>query len=333
VHTKIIAEIGVNHNKDILIAKKLIDVAVDCGADIVKFQTALPEEDLTAYADLADYQKESNTRNESQLEMAKKIHFDFEVFHELKDYSEKKQIEFLTTSFGPKGTKFISTLGLKRYKIPSGEATNLPYLRIIASFKKPVLLSTGMCNLGEIEAAIDTLISHGLSIDEITVLHCNTEYPTPMKDANLKAIQTIKNAFNVGVGYSDHTPGIEAAIAAVALGATVIEKHITLDKTLAGPDHMASSEPDEFSAMVKAIRNIEVALGSGIKRPSISELKNIAIVRKSIIATKKISKGDLLSEDNLGVKRPGSGLSPNLWDLVIGKIAAQDFLPDEQITL
>ena len=314
-------------------AKELIDVAVDCGADIVKFQTALPEEDLTAYANLANYQKAANTNNETQLEMAKKIHFDFEVFTELKEYSEKKHIEFLTTSFGFKGTDFISTLGLKRYKIPSGEATNLPYLRKIASFKKPVLLSTGMCTLGEVENALNVLIGGGLLMDEITVLHCNTEYPTPMKDANLRAIVTIRNAFNIKVGYSDHTVGIEAAIAAVSLGAHVIEKHITLDKMLPGPDHIASSEPEEFEAMVASIRRIEVALGDGIKKPSASELKNIDIVRKSIVATKQINTGELFGEHNLGIKRPGNGLSPIFWDLIINKEATRNFLVDEQIVL
>jgi N,N'-diacetyllegionaminate synthase len=333
MHTTIIAEVGVNHNKDMVMAKDLIDVAVDCGADIVKFQTGFPEEDLTVYADLADYQKNGNVNNETQLQMAKRIHFEFDAFYELKEYAESRKIEFLTTSFGFKGTDFISTLGLRRYKIPSGEATNLPYLRKIASYKKPVLLSTGMCTLGEIEFAIDTLTSEGLALDEIVVLHCNTEYPTPIKDANLNAIRTIADAFKVKVGYSDHTEGIEAAIAAVVLGAEVIEKHITLDKSLPGPDHMASSEPHEFLLMVEGIRRIEVALGSGIKKPSYSELKNISIVRKSIVASRPIKAGEIFGVENLAVKRPGTGISPIYWDLVIGKKSPCDFLLDEQITL
>jgi N,N'-diacetyllegionaminate synthase len=333
MYTTIIAEIGVNHNKDMVMAKKLIDAAVDCGADIVKFQTGFPEEDLTIYADLAEYQKDKNINNETQLQMAKRIHFEFDAFYELKEYAEKRKIEFLTTSFGFKGTDFIATLGLKRYKIPSGEATNLPYLRKIASYKKPVILSTGMCNLGEIEFAIDTLTSQGLVLDQIIVLHCNTEYPTPIGDANLNAITTIANAFKVRVGYSDHTVGIEAAIAAVVLGAEVIEKHITLDKALPGPDHAASSEPHEFAAMVKSIRRVETALGNGVKKPSNSELKNINIVRKSIVASRPIKAGEIFRPENLAVKRPGTGMSPIYWDYVVGKKSPRDFLLDEQITL
>lgn len=331
--TFIIAEAGVNHNADLNLAYKLIDVAVSAGVDAVKFQTAIPELVVTNKAQKAVYQKESSGAEESQLEMLRKILFPLEIFKEIQKYCDGKEIIFFSTAFDSVSLDFLESLGQPYHKIPSGEITNVPYLRQIGSYAKPVILSTGMSTLDEIEAALYVLEASGTSRDLITVLHCNTEYPTPMSDVNLQAMRTIKEAFNVNIGYSDHTKGVEVAIAAVALGATMIEKHFTLDRNLPGPDHKASLEPDELNAMVAAIRNIEQAMGNGIKQPSSSELKNMNIVRRSLVAASSIRAGDVFDEVNLTAKRPGTGLSPMMWDKVIGRVAPRDFAADELIEL
>lgn len=331
--TFIIAEVGVNHNADLNLAYKLIDVAVSAGVDAVKFQTAIPELVVTGYAQKANYQKDTSGADESQLEMIRKILFPLETHKDIKKYCEEKGIIFFSTAFDPISLDFLEKLGQSYHKIPSGEITNLPYLRQVGRYGKPVILSTGMATLGEIEAALDAVEQAGTPRSQITVLHCNTEYPTPMADVNLRAMLTIRDAFDVNVGYSDHTPGIEVAIAAVALGASVIEKHFTLDRNLPGPDHKASLEPDELKAMVSAIRNIEQAIGDGIKRPSPSEAKNKAIARRSLVAACAIRTGDVFSEANLTAKRPGTGLSPMRWDEVLGRKAPRDFAPDEMIEL
>ena len=331
--TFIIAEAGVNHNADLGLARGLIDAAASAGADAVKFQTAIPELVVTRYAQKADYQKETSRADESQLEMIRKILFPLETHGKLKAYCEERGIIFFSTAFDPISLDFLEKLGQPYHKIPSGEITNLPYLRQVGGYRRPVILSTGMSTLGEIEAALEVLEQSGTGRERITVLHCNTEYPTPMTDVNLRAMQTIRDAFGVRVGYSDHTQGIEVALAAVALGATMIEKHFTLDRNLPGPDHKASLEPDELKAMVSAIRNIELAMGDGIKRPSSSEAKNLSIVRRSLVAAHAIRAGEVFSEANLTAKRPGTGLSPMRWDEVMGRKAPRDFLPDEVIEL
>lgn len=327
----IIAEAGVNHNGSLELAKKLVDVAVEAGADAVKFQTFKAENLVSKSAKKAKYQVENTGSDESQYEMIKKLELGFDEFEELKKYCDEKGIMFLSTPFDDDSIEFLDKLGLEIFKIPSGEITNLPYLRKIGSLNKKVILSTGMADLGEVEDALDVLISAGTKKENITVLHANTEYPTPIEDVNLKAMQTIACAFGVDVGYSDHTLGIEVPIAAVAMGAKVIEKHFTFDRNLPGPDHRASLEPDELKAMIKAIRNIEKALGDGIKRPSKSESKNIEIARKSIVAKRDIKKGEKFTEENLAVKRPGNGISPMRWDEIIGKIASRDYKEDELI--
>jgi len=306
--TFIIAEAGVNHNGSLELAKKMIDAAVAAGVDAVKFQTFKAEKVVSRYAPKAEYQKKTATADESQLEMVKKLELDAAAHKTLIDYCKNKNIQFLSTPFDLESIDLLSELRLDIFKIPSGEITNPPYLRKIGALKKETILSTGMADLGEIEDALDALTAAGTKLKDITVLHCNTAYPTPMHDVNLKAMQTIAIAFGVRVGYSDHTLGIEIPIAAVAMGATVIEKHFTLDKNMEGPDHRASLEPDELKAMVRAIRNIEKALGNGIKKPSPSELKNILIARKSIVAARNIRKGELFTEENLTVKRPGTGI-------------------------
>jgi N,N'-diacetyllegionaminate synthase len=331
--TFVIAEVGVNHNADLNLAYELIDVAVSAGVDAVKFQTAIPELVVTGYAQKAAYQKETSGAEESQLEMIRKIHFPIEAYDSIKAYCDKKKTIFLSTAFDLVSLEYLENLGQPYHKIPSGEITNLPYLRQIGRYGKQVIASTGMANLGEIEAALEVLEQAGTPRDRITVLHCTTEYPTPMTDVNLRAMLTIRDAFDVKVGYSDHTQGIEVAIAAVALGATMLEKHFTLDRNLPGPDHKASLEPDELKAMVAAIRNIEQALGDGIKRLSASEAKNKSIVRRSLVAACAIRTGEVFSEANLVVKRPGSGLSPMRWDEVLGRKAPHDFMPDEMIEL
>ncbi|MCX8059009.1 MAG: N-acetylneuraminate synthase [Spirochaetes bacterium] len=329
----VIAEIGVNHNGDIRLAKRLIDEAVNCGADYVKFQTFISEEEITNYATLAEYQKKNLESYKNQLEMAKKLELSFSEFIELKNYCELKNIKFLSSAFDIKSIEFLDKLGLDTFKIPSGEINNYPYLAKIGRFNKNIILSTGMSDLGEIEDAIDVLTSSGTQREKIILMHCNTEYPTPYEDVNLKAMLTIRDAFKVKVGYSDHTLGIEIPIAAVALGAEVIEKHFTLDKNLPGPDHKASLEPDELRLMIKCIRNVEAALGDGIKKPTKSELKNINIARKSIVASRDIKKGEIFSEMNITTKRPGYGINPMRWKEIIGKIASRDFERDEFIEL
>jgi len=331
--TLIIAEAGVNHNGSINTAKKLIDVAADAGADIVKFQTFTAESLMTANAEKAEYQQNLSNNSESQFEMIKKLELKREAHEELIQYCNKEDIKFLSTAFDHASIDLLYELDIPLYKVPSGEITNLPYLRHIGGMRKPVILSTGMATLKEVENALNILKQSGTLKDEITVLHCNTEYPTPMKDVNLKAMLTIRDELGVKVGYSDHTLGIEIPIAAVALGATVIEKHFTLDRTLPGPDHAASLEPNELKAMVVAIRNIEQAMGDGVKKPSNSETKNIPIARKSIVVKKTIKKGELFTEDNLTVKRPGAGISPMEWDDIIGKSANREYEMDELIEI
>lgn len=330
----IIAEAGVNHNGNFEMAKQLVDAAKKAGADYVKFQTSKKPENVTSrFAQRASYQKKNLGEDGSQLSMLKKIRLEFPDYVLLKSYCDQQKINFLSTPFDLPAVDFLYGLGMDFFKIPSGEITNLPYLRKIAKLGLPVVMSTGMSELQDVRNALNVLYNNGLKPDDITLLHCNTEYPTPYEDVNLKAMLTLKQEFGVKVGYSDHTQGIEVPIAAVAMGASVIEKHFTLDRTLPGPDHVASLEPNELEAMVKAIRNIEKAVGSGVKAITESERKNIAIARKSIIAARKIKAGELLSEENLTVKRPGSGISPMKWDEVIGTAAIRDFEEDELIEL
>ncbi len=327
----IIAEAGVNHNGSIELAYKMVDVAVDAGVDAIKFQTFIAELGVSKFARMAEYQENNTRKKESQLEMVKKLELSFDEFKEIKHYCNVKGIEFLSTPFDLESVSFLNELGISAFKIPSGEITNLPYLRKVAQAGKKIIISTGMCNEEEISDALTLLKSMG--VEDITVLHCNTEYPTPMEDVNLKAMNTIKDKYNVKVGYSDHTLGIEVPVAAVALGAEVIEKHFTLDKTMEGPDHVASLDPNELKNMVKAIRNIEIALGNGIKKPSKSEIKNKDIARKSIVARIKIKEGQVFTEENLTVKRPGTGISPMRWDEVIGMIASRNYEEDEMIEI
>lgn len=332
--TLIIAEAGVNHNGNIAKAKALIDKGAEAGVDFVKFQTFKAGNLVTKQAKRAAYQDKNTQDNDSQYEMLKKLELSQKDHQELIDYCAQKGVKFLSTGFDFESLEFLAGLGITIAKIPSGEITNLPYLRKVATLFPEVILSTGMANITEIKDAVKVLTDNGVSKDKITVLHCNTEYPTPMEDVNLKAMLHIQRELGVPVGYSDHTLGIEVPIAAVALGATVIEKHFTLDKTLPGPDHKASLEPEELKAMVMAIRNIEKAIGgSGLKEVSKSEAKNKPIARKSIVATKTIKKGDLFSVENLTVKRPGTGISPMQWDNVIGKTAKKDFEEDDLIEL
>ena len=332
--TLIIAEAGVNHNGDIVKAKALIDKGAEAGVDYVKFQTFKAANLVTKQAKRAAYQDKNTQDNDSQYEMLKKLELSQKDHQELIDYCAQKGVKFLSTGFDFESLEFLAGLGITIAKVPSGEITNLPYLRKVATLFPEVIISTGMANITEIKDAVKVLTDNGVSKDKITVLHCNTEYPTPMEDVNLKAMLHIQRELGVPVGYSDHTLGIEVPIAAVALGATVIEKHFTLDKTLPGPDHKASLEPEELKAMVMAIRNIEKAIGgSGLKEVSKSEAKNKPIARKSIVATKTIKKGDLFSVENLTVKRPGTGISPMQWDNVIGKTAKKDFEEDDLIEL
>ncbi len=326
----IIAEAGVNHNGDINLAKKLIDVAVEAGVDAVKFQTWKTELLVTKEANQAEYQTENTGINESQFDMLKRLELSYDEFRELKNYCDIKNIMFLSTPDEFESANFLCELQ-EIFKIGSGEVTNLPYLRYIGKLKKKVILSTGMADICEIGDALDVLVAAGTNKENITVLHANTMYPTPMEDVNLRAMQTIGNTFNVAYGYSDHTLGIEVDIAAVGQGATVIEKHFTLDKTMEGPDHKASLEPDELKAMVKAIRNIELALGSSVKKPSKSEKPNMQVARKSIVASCTIQKGEKFSEDNLAVKRPGNGINPMRWDEIIGTVSQKDYEVDELI--
>jgi N,N'-diacetyllegionaminate synthase len=332
--TFIIAEAGVNHNGSVETAMKMVDVAVAAEADAVKFQTFKAEKIIAVDAPKARYQKETTGSAESQLEMVKKLELDGPAHERLIRYCRDEGILFLSSPFDLDSIDVLDRLGMQIFKIPSGEITNLPYLRKIGALKKELIMSTGMSDLGEIEDALMVLAKAGTVPEDIVVLHCNTEYPTPFEDVNLSAMSTIRAAFpGIQVGYSDHTPGIEAPIAAVALGASVIEKHFTLDRNMEGPDHKASLEPEELKEMVAAIRNIENALGNGIKKPSESELKNKPIVRKSIVAAKSILKGDIFTESNLTVKRPGTGISPMWWDWIIGRTAGKDYETDDIVNV
>ncbi len=328
--TLIIAEAGVNHNGSLEMAKKLVDAAKACGADIVKFQTAKLDSLVSKSANMADYQKKNTGVEESQKEMLSKLLLDFDSFTELAAYCKEVGIKFLSTPFDIESIRFLNDMQ-DIWKVPSGEITNYPYLVEIAKTKKKVILSTGMAEMDEIKAAIDVLTGNGT--DDITILHCTTEYPAPIKDVNLNVMKTLKDAFGYPVGYSDHTQGIEVDLAAVALGAEVIEKHFTLDRNLPGPDHKASLEPDELKAMVDGIRKIEDALGTAEKKPSDVELKNRLVARKSIVAKTAIKKGDILTEENITTKRPGSGINPMKWNEVIGTAAVRDFEEDELIEL
>lgn len=332
-HTFIIAEAGVNHNGDMNKAKKLIDAAVDAGVDAVKFQSFKADKTVSQSADKAAYQKQTTEVGETQYAMIKRLELSVEDHQLLINYCKEKGIQFLSSPFDLESIQLLNQLGMDTFKIPSGEIVNLPYLEAIGKLNKQVIMSTGMADLGEIEDALNVLMNAGTNKESITVLHVNTEYPTPMKDVNLLAMNTIRGAFQINVGYSDHTLGIEIPIAAVALGAQVIEKHFTLDKDAEGPDHRASLEPDELKAMVKAIRNIEQAKGHGLKKPSESEKPNKPIVRKSIVAANTIKKGEKFTWEKLGIKRPGNGILPMRWYEILGKKAKRDFETDELIEL
>lgn len=328
----IIAEAGVNYNGDIELAKKMVEVAAKAGADIVKFQTGIPENVISKYAQKADYQKintEDEAGEESQLEMARKLMLPWEVYPELISYCKEKNIQFLSTPFDIPSARFLHELGMKVWKIPSGEITNLPLLRHIAAYGEPIILSTGMSTMDEIGNALSVLKNDGAGV--VTLLQCNTDYPTAYGDANIRAMSAMRERFGVEVGYSDHTMGIEVPIAAIALGASIIEKHFTLDRNMEGPDQIASIEPFELKMMVQTIRNVEKALGTGIKEPSQAEKKNIDIARKSIVAARSIKCGEVYTEDNLTCKRPGNGISPMEWDKMIGQKANRDYEEDELI--
>ncbi len=330
----IIAEAGVNHNGSIETAKKLIDAAAHAGADFVKFQTFISEEVISKNAKKANYQiRNTKNTNESQLEMVKKLELSRDEHFELKKYCNTKKIKFLSTAFDLSSIELLKELKVPFFKIPSGEITNLPYLRKAAKDFNKFIISTGMSNIGEINDALNVLKENKISKNKIVIMHCNTQYPTPMKNVNLKAMLSIKKEFNVNIGYSDHTQGIEVPIAAVAMGASVIEKHFTLNKNMAGPDHKASLNPSELKEMVTAIRNIQTALGTEYKEPSIGELRNINIARKSIVAIDAIKKGDIFSDKNISCKRPGDGISPMKWDSIIGKKSKYSFKKDDLIKI
>ena len=327
--TTIIAEAGVNHNGDIELAKKMVDAAKFAGADIIKFQAFVSGHVVTRHAKKADYQIGNLNKEESQLDMIKRLELSFSEFAYLNEYCQTKGIEFMATAFDFESIEFLSKTGITNWKIPSGEITNLPYLIKIARLNKPVILSTGMCTLDDVRNAVKILKENG--IKDLTVLHCTTEYPAPYADVNLRAMCTMRDEFRVKVGYSDHTIGVEVSIAAVALGARVIEKHFTLDKNMEGPDHKASLEPNELKRLVDSIRHLEVALGDGVKKPAESEKKNISVARKSIVAARNIIVGEMFTEKNLAIKRPGTGISPMKWFDIIGKISPRDFEEDELI--
>lgn len=329
----IIVEAGVNHNGSVKIAKKMIDAAVNAGADAIKFQTFHAQSLVSKFAPKAIYQIKATRKGESQQDMLERLELDLAAHRELMQYCRKKKIMFLSSPFDLGSIDFLKRLGLRVFKIPSGEITNLPYLRKIGSLRRKIIMSTGMANLKEIEDALGILVKNGTKKEDITLLHCNTEYPTSFNDANLLAMCTIRDKFGVKVGYSDHTLGIEASIAAVALGANIIEKHFTLDRNMRGPDHQASLEPNELMMMVKAIRNIEKAMGNGKKRPSKTEMKNINVVRKSIVALMPINKGEIFTENNITTKRPGSGINPMKWDEVVGKRSKRNFKEEEFIKI
>ena len=329
----IIAEAGVNHEGELTTALRLVDAATDCGADIVKFQTFTADSLATPDADKAEYQKVTTSIKETQFEMLRKLELSHTDHLVIIERCQERGIGFLSTGFDIESVNMLMGLEIDRIKIPSGEITNLPYLRHIGGLGRPIILSTGMADLEEVRSALDVLLSAGTPKEDVTVLHCTTEYPAPMCDVNLQALVTMRDAFGVNVGYSDHTMGHEVAVAAVALGACVIEKHLTLDRTAAGPDHSASLEPAEFADMVRAIRNIELALGNGIKIPQPSEIDNMAVARKSLVAAAAIREGDQFTSVNITTKRPGSGLSPMLLDDVLGRKATRDFAPNEMIEL
>lgn len=331
--TFIIAEVGVNHNGSLNLAKRLVDAAINAGADAVKFQSFKTANLVSKHGQKTEYQKKTTGKSGSQLEMLSRLELSEKAQRELFSYCRRKRIYFISSPFDLDSMAFLDKLGLNIFKIPSGEITNLPYLRKIGSLGKKIIMSTGMADLCEIEDALNVLVSSGAAREDITVLHCNTEYPTPIKDVNLSAMLTIRDALKVNFGYSDHTLGIEIPVAAAALSAVVIEKHLTLDKTMSGPDHQASLEPKEFEMMVKAIRNIEKALGKGIKAPSASETKNMAIARKSIVAARDIKKGEAFTSRNITVKRPGTGISPMEWDKIIGRRAIKNFSMDDLIEI
>ena len=326
----IIAEAGVNHNGSFDLACKLVDAAKKAGVNCIKFQTFKSQNLVSRKAQKAEYQRDT-TGEGSQIDMLRKLELSFDEFLKLKDYCDKTDICFLSTPFDFESIEFLSSFDMPFWKVPSGEVTNYPYLVALAKTGKPVVMSTGMCEMSEIEAAIKVLRDNGTK--EIRLLHCNTEYPTPFEDVNLRALQTMREAFCLEVGYSDHTKGVEVPIAAVALGATIIEKHFTLDRNMEGPDHKASLEPDELATMVSCIRHIERALGTGDKIPTLSERKNIAVARKSIVAKRKINAGEKFSEDNITVKRPGTGISPMRWNDILGRQAIRNFNEDELIEL
>ena len=329
--TLIIAEAGVNHNGSLEIAKQLVNKAKEADADIIKFQTFNPKALTSKYAEKASYQKKTTDERESQQDMLEKLMLSEDDFKSLKSYCDSTGIRFLSTPFDLDSINFLENLGCDLWKIPSGEITNLPYLEKIASSHKPVIMSTGMATLDEVGDALLVLKRNGAG--EITLLHCTTQYPAPYESVNLRAMLALKDKFGCKVGYSDHTKGIEVPIAAVAMGAEVIEKHFTLDRNMPGPDHQASLEPDELKAMVSSIRNIEQAMGDGIKKPSESEIPNIIVARKSIIAARNIKKGELFTKDNITTKRPGNGISPMKWQEVLGTRAKRDFMEDELIEL
>ena len=330
-HVIIIAEAGVNHNGSFELAKKMVDAAKEAGVDYVKFQTFNPKKLVSKYAEKADYQKETTRADETQLQMLQKLTLTEDNFLSLRDYCREVGIGFISTPFDLDSIAFLETFDMDFWKVPSGEVTNLPYLETIARTKRKVVMSTGMCDMNEIQDAIEVLEKNGTT--DITLLHCNTQYPTPYEHVNLSAMNSIRDALHKEVGYSDHTQGIEVPIAAVAMGATVIEKHFTLDKNMEGPDHKASLDPIELQQMVIAIRNIEQAIGNGLKEPSSSEMANKAVARKSIVASRNIKQGEVFSEENLTTKRPGTGISPMKWYEVIGKAAPRDFSEDEIIEL
>lgn len=329
----IIAEAGVNHNGSLDLAFKLVDAAVVAGADAVKFQTFRANSLVVQNAPKANYQLQTTADTESQYEMLKKLELTEDDHKKIIKYCRSKKIEFLSSAFDIEGINLLRELGLNIFKIPSGEAVNPPHLRRVAEVADEIIISTGMCTMDEVEQALKILMDQGFDKNKITVLHCNTEYPTLYEDVNLMAMISMRDKFGVRVGYSDHTSGIEVPIAAVAMGATVIEKHFTLDRNMDGPDHQASLEPHELQAMVGAIRNIEIALGDGVKKMSSSEMKNIFIARKSIVAAVEIRKGEILTEKNITVKRPGNGMSPMMWDEIIGKVTNRDYRKDELIIL
>ena len=330
-HVFIIAEAGVNHNGDLRLAKKLVEAAATAGADAVKFQTFKAEAIVAASAPKANYQKDTTPAAESQYDMLKRLELGHDDFLAIKAHCAKKNILFMSTPFDLDSIDMLASMGLDIFKIPSGEITNLPYLRQIGRLKKELILSTGMSTLDEIAGALNVLIEAGTTEKQITVLHCTTDYPTPFRDVNLRVLETLRATFNLRIGYSDHTLGTEVAVAAAALGATVIEKHFTLDKTMEGPDHRASLDSDELTSMIRSIRNIEKSLGSSEKKPTATELANRSIARKSIVATKPITKGEIFTEANLAAKRPGTGISPMQWDELIGQKAQCAFSPDELI--